>query len=102
LMRQSLMVLSQYERSWHTHWKQSTLSAWDSITLCTMSRLCASMVIMFLQVWVCVWVSVCIIKGVEYVQFKAPMALEGKVCVDALPLCACVCVLACVRTCFWV
>ena len=25
--------------------------------------------------------------GVEYVQFKQPMALEGKVCVHALPLC---------------
>mmetsp|Transcript_10037 Transcript_10037/g.27402 ORF Transcript_10037/g.27402 Transcript_10037/m.27402 type:complete len:221 (+) Transcript_10037:9377-10039(+) len=50
-MRQSLMVVSQYERSWHTHWKQSTLSALDSITPCTISRLCASMVIIFMIFW---------------------------------------------------
>jgi len=36
---------------------------------------------------VSVWVSGCAPVGVEYVQFKATMALEGKVCVDALPSC---------------
>lgn len=50
-MRQSAMSLSQYERSWLTHWKQSGWSALASATARTMSRECASMVIMFMIFW---------------------------------------------------